>query len=148
MKELVVLSEKQRILDAITEDLTQELADSDPVCPSFSCRYKKHSDVLICLQSTSVPSFQPIHSLGAPSVVPSCSSCNVALFRHAITSRLYAIKTFHKSSISYDTPILEHAMKEQMILRLLTQMNLPYVLKLRWSFQDAESMRIVTVKNF
>ena len=55
------------------------------------------------------------------------------------------IKTFTKSSISYDTPTLEHAMKEQMILRLLTQMEVPYILKLRWSFQDTESMRLVTV---
>lgn len=61
------------------------------------------------------------------------------------SSSLYAIKTFTKSSISYDTPTLEHAMKEQMILRLLTQMEVPYVLKLRWSFQDSESMRLVTV---
>ena len=38
-------------------------------------------------------------------------------------------------------------MKEQMILRLLTQMEMPYVLKLHWSFQDAESMRLVTVSS-
>lgn len=97
------------------------------------------------IQGTSINSFIPLQVLSWPSPVTSSTSCNIGLFKHTSTSSLYAVKTFTKSSISYDTPILEHAMKEQMILRLLTQMNLPYVLKLRWSFQDSESMRLVTV---
>ncbi|KAI0692604.1 kinase-like domain-containing protein [Cytidiella melzeri] len=34
-------------------------------------------------------------------------------------------------------------MKEQMMLRLLTQMNVQFVARLRWSFQDQEALHIV-----
>lgn len=99
------------------------------------------------MQETSIGSFEPVQLLSTPLSSTSFTSSNVALFRHTATSSLYAVKTFTKSSISYDTPVLEHAMKEQMILRLLTQMEVTYVLKLRWSFQDTESMRLVTVSS-
>ena len=68
---------------------------------------------------------------------------NVA--NHIGSGKLYAIKTYAKTSISYDTPILEYAMKEQMMLKLLTQMNAPFIAKLKWSFQDGEAMHIATV---
>ena len=99
------------------------------------------------IQGTSIHAFEPIQLLSTSLLSQSPTTSNVALFKHTPTASLYAVKTFTKSSISYDTPTLEHAMKEQMILRLLTQMEIPYILKLRWSFQDAESMRLVTVSS-
>ncbi|KAI0089910.1 kinase-like domain-containing protein, partial [Irpex rosettiformis] len=63
--------------------------------------------------------------------------------RHTETCRLYVIKTYAKSIISYDTPTLEQAMKEQMMLRLLTTMDAQFIIKLLWSFQDEEAMHLV-----
>ncbi|GJE91992.1 kinase-like domain-containing protein [Phanerochaete sordida] len=120
--ELIVFSEKQRLLHDIDEG--EELSQS--------------------ASGASISSFAPVQSLSSHNLVLSSSSSNVVLFRYKSDSSLYAIKTFTKSCISYDTPTLEYAMKEQMVLRLLTQMDVPYILKLRWSFQDAESMRLVT----
>lgn len=80
---------------------------------------------------------------------PNSGDCpRVCLARHTETNRVYAVKTYAKSTISYDTPTLEYAMKEQMMLRLLTHMNVTFIVKLRWSFQDEESMHIVTVSVF
>lgn len=93
-------------------------------------------------QSTTISSFSLVHTLHTPSLP---SSCVVSLVKRVSTSSFYVVKTFVKSAISYDTPTLEHAMTEQTMLRLLTRMQTPFVLKLRWSFQDAESMRLVTV---
>ena len=93
------------------------------------------------LQPPSVASFKLEHQIANSVDCP-----RVCVARHTESSQLYVIKTYSKSTISYDTPILEHAMKEQMMLRLLTQMNVRFVAKLRWSFQDKEAMHIVTVR--
>lgn len=141
-QEIVVLSEKQRELDSIDED--QEFSASESVgglIPGTIFGPNKQH-----IQGTSIHAFEPIQLLSTSLLSPSPTTSNVALFKHTPSASLYAVKTFTKSSISYDTPTLEHAMKEQMILRLLTQMEIPYILKLRWSFQDAESMRLVTVR--
>lgn len=74
------------------------------------------------------------------------SSSRIHVTEHISSATLCAVKSFSKSSISYETPALERAMKEQMMLRLLTQMDVRFVLKLRWSFQNKEAMHLVTVR--
>ncbi|KAI0344191.1 kinase-like protein [Trametopsis cervina] len=115
--ELVVLSPKSKIpksLSVIEE--TQEA----PASPSISL-------------------FQNIKVISIPQTSP-----RVCVVKYAESGELYALKTYSKATISYDTPTLEYAVREQMILRLLTQMDAPFILKLRWSFQDREAMHIVT----
>jgi hypothetical protein len=92
------------------------------------------------LQLPTISSFEHVYTFA-----PASENVRMRIAKHVESGKVYAIKTYTKSTISYDTPILEHAMKEQMILRLLTQMNTPFVIKLRWSFQDREAMHIVTV---
>ena len=45
----------------------------------------------------------------------------------------------------YEAPKLEQAMTEQMMLKLLTQMDVPFVLKMKRSFQDRDALYITTV---
>ena len=71
--------------------------------------------------------------------------CKVSLARHTESNKLYAVKTFTKTQLFYDAPKLEQAMTEQMMLKLLTQLDEPFVLKLRWSFQDKDALYLVTV---
>ncbi len=70
---------------------------------------------------------------------------NISLAKHQESNKLFVIKTLNKAHLSYDTPVLEQVMTEQMILRLLTQMDLPFVIKLRWSFQDKEALYLAMV---
>ena len=69
----------------------------------------------------------------------------VSLVKRSDTSELLAVKAFAKSQLVYDAPKLEQAMTEQMMLRLLTRMDVSFVLKLRQSFQDDDALYLVTV---
>ena len=92
------------------------------------------------LQTTNISAFHCLQTLSS-----SGPTSSISLARHADSNKLYAVKAFTKSQLFYDAPTLEHAMIEQMLLKLLTQMDLSFVLKLRWSFQDKDTLYLVSV---
>ncbi|KAI0935627.1 hypothetical protein AcV5_003997 [Taiwanofungus camphoratus] len=97
------------------------------------------SDGLTERKTISASDFEVIRPLRSPRV--GCVG-ELVLGRKKDTSGLYAIKMFRKTS-SHKKDI-DTAQKEQAILKLLTERETPFAIRLHWSFQDAKALYLVT----